>query len=125
MGIIAALGWAWALIAWFGKRDVKRYDEGLKDIEQLKLTMVTRMQLDSTMAEFRSERREMHRENQNLLTQIRETIDSNEERDAKTRHDIRDEVHVLVSKSAVLDKRIEHIEQSIKHATSPRSPRRS
>ena len=59
-GLKEYAGWALALaisiIAWFGRRDVGRYDKGLEAIAKLERDVVTRGQLDASMEQTRVER---------------------------------------------------------------------
>jgi hypothetical protein len=89
------------IIAWFCRRDMGRYDDGLKRIEVLERNTVTYDHLDKVLDQMRNDRAAMHAENQNSLDRIEAKIDANEERSSNSRHAIRDEVHALALKIAV------------------------
>lgn len=85
-------------------------------VADLEKTSLSREEWDAYITRVTHERKEMHLENQNALKEMRnisethlqrieEKIDRNEEKAAKSRHDIRDNVHALALKLAVLEKR--------------------
>jgi DNA-binding helix-hairpin-helix protein with protein kinase domain len=88
------------LVAWFSRRDMSRYDEGLKRIEILERNSVTYDHLERVLDRMRNERATMHVENQTQLNRIETKIDENEERSSKTRHDTQNELHALALKFA-------------------------
>lgn len=57
-----------ALLAWLGKRQIKRID----DLEE---DSVTREELSKTLTQMREDRLQMHRENREELKYIRERVD--------------------------------------------------
>lgn len=88
------------LVAWFCRRDMSRYDDGLKRIELLEKNTVTYDHLEMVLGQMRSDRALMHAEDQALLIRIEDKIDANERRSSDSRHAIRDEVHALALKLA-------------------------
>lgn len=102
-----------AVILWFSRRDMDRYEKGLSeiaelrvDVTELKSTMITRDDLDTFMERLDSTRRDMHVENRGILDRIEHKIDQSEERNSKTRHDIRDELHVVKLKMALIEREL-------------------
>jgi hypothetical protein len=94
-----------SLVAWFSRRDMSRYDRGLERIENLEKTSVTYDHLDRVLDQIRADRAMMHAENQSSLNRIEDKIDANEERSSKTRHDTKDEVHLLALKIAEMGRK--------------------
>jgi hypothetical protein len=66
--------------------------------------VVTRDEFERRMSALNILQGEQHRENRELLERIVEKIDRNEDRASKTRHDTKDEIHVLALKVAQLAK---------------------
>lgn len=66
-----------AIIAWFSRRDLSRYDRGLERISKLEAKSVTHEQLDRLMERMTSERAAMHIENREHLQRIEDKIDTN------------------------------------------------
>lgn len=84
-------------VSWFGKRNAER-------IDSLEKCVVTRQELEKTLAQMREDRMEQHHENRSYLERIEHKIDENETRASKTRHDTKDEVHALAMQLAVISR---------------------
>jgi cell division protein FtsB len=62
------LGVVMALLAWIGKRQIRRIDD-------LERQSVTREELSQTLKQMREDRLQMHRENREELRYIRDRVD--------------------------------------------------
>ena len=109
------------IIAWFCRRDMSRYDDGLKRIESLERNSVTYDHLERTLDKLRADGATKHAENKAYqeatraenkehLERIEEKIDRNEERASKTRHDTLDQIHAIALKFAATSRRSRNTE---------------
>lgn len=98
--ILGLLGLVVALLSWASKRLYDRVDNHL---DRHDLTYVTRPELDKRIIEMNQDREDKHQQNIATLARIERKIDENEERSAKSRHDIRDRVSTLTTQVAVLE----------------------
>lgn len=94
-----------AVLAWIGRKALDEQKQHSARLGKLEQSAVTREDLDKALEQIRSDRRAMHQENRDYLIRIEQKIDANEERDSKTRHDIRDSVNAVALKVAVLAER--------------------
>lgn len=101
--ILALLGALVAVLTWVSKRLHDRVDDHLDDHDE---KYIRREDFDRTIRQWNNDRREKHQENVETLARIERKIDTNEERSAKTRHDIRDTVQDLTTQVAVLTSRL-------------------
>jgi hypothetical protein len=98
--ILTLFGVIMALLGWASKRLHDRVDNHLDRHDH---NYVTRNELDNTIRKFHDDREDKHRQNVETLARIETKIDENEERAAKTRHEIRDKVNTLTTQVAVLE----------------------
>lgn len=111
-----ALGIIAILLSWVGIDMHRR----IKDLEGTRVTrddfdelrtsmMATFIQghaaLEKAIAQQSQARTVQHEENRETLVRMEQKIDNNEERSAKTRHDILNEVHTLALRVAVMSVR--------------------
>jgi hypothetical protein len=66
--VLGLLGALMALLAWLGRRQMRRIDD-------LERNSVTREELSQTLTQMREDRLQMHRENREELRYIRERVD--------------------------------------------------
>jgi septin family protein len=99
------------ITGWFAYRQNKLADR----VEALERGTVSTTEFGEALKAIRDDRRDMHRENREAMDEMRRVsethlcrieakMDANEERSAKTRHDIRDAVQGLAGKIRVLEK---------------------
>jgi ABC-type transporter Mla subunit MlaD len=113
--LFAVAATLWNAVLWFGRRDVKRYDDALTELAALKQQFVTHAELDkmvhshfqNALEEFSATIQSMHGENRGFLIELRQKIDAYEDRDSRTRHDIRNTVNTLLWKVAIIAQHIE------------------
>jgi septin family protein len=109
--IAAVIGLITTIGGWFAYRQNKLSER----VDALERCTVSNDEFKKAMAAMRDDRREMHRENREAMDEIKRVsethlcrieakMDINEERSAKTRHDIRDAVQGLAGKIRVLEK---------------------
>lgn len=101
--IIAALI---ALVAWFSRRDLTRYDAGLDRIAVLEKTSVTQDQLDRIMDKLRDDHAAQHAENRDALRRIEDKIDAQTERGSASRFQLRKEVHDVSLRLATIEAKL-------------------
>jgi hypothetical protein len=65
-----------AVIAWFSRRDLSRYDKGLDRISELELNTVSHEQLERALDKFSAVREAMHAENREQLQRIEKGVNS-------------------------------------------------
>lgn len=115
-GFVAALGgviWYWVKIQ--DRRDENNalkftaLNERLTDFELNHVTRTTIIQIESDWKDeinlLREERKEERLESRQALADIKRSIDENEQRNANTRHEIRDSVHAIALQLASLNAR--------------------
>lgn len=113
-GFVAALGgviWYWVKIQ--DKRDESNatrfnsFNERLTDFELSHVTRTTITEIEKEWKEeinlLREERKEERQESRQALADIKRSIDENEQRNASTRHEIRDSVHAIALQLASLN----------------------
>lgn len=109
--IAAVIGLITTICGWFAYRQNRLADR----VDELEKGTVSNDEFSKAMTAMRDDRREMHRENREAMDEIKRVsethlyrieakMDANEERSAKTRHDIRDAVQGLAGKIRVLEK---------------------
>lgn len=100
--IAIILAWLLAPVRFIVGRAVKNLDDACVRIDKLEKTCITREELKETIREWRDDRQRMHQDTKEILLRLESKVDTNEERAAKTRHDIRDSVNSVVTRVAVL-----------------------
>jgi biopolymer transport protein ExbB/TolQ len=109
--IAAVIALITTICGWFAYRQNRLADR----VDALERCTVSNDEFSKSMLAMREDRREMHRENREAMDEIKRVsethlcrieakMDANEERSAKTRHDIRDAVQGLAGKIRVLEK---------------------
>lgn len=109
--IAAVISLITIICGWFAYRQNRLSDR----VDALEKCTVSNDEFSKSMIAMREDRREMHRENREAMDEIKRVsethlyrieakMDANEERSAKTRHDIRDAVQGLAGKIRVLEK---------------------
>lgn len=109
--IAAVVALVTTITGWFAYRQNKLADR----VEALERGTVSTTAFGEALKAIRDDRREMHRENREAMDEMKRVsethlcrieakMDINEERSAKTRHDIRDAVQGLAGKIRVLEK---------------------
>jgi biopolymer transport protein ExbB/TolQ len=109
--IAAVVALVTTITGWFAYRQNKLADR----VDALERGTVSTTEFGEALKAIRDDRREMHRENREAMDEMKRVsethlcrieakMDINEERSAKTRHDIRDAVQGLAGKIRVLEK---------------------
>jgi uncharacterized membrane protein YhiD involved in acid resistance len=104
---LAACSIATTLLAMFVsaiRSEQQRQSEKLAEIDKV---YVNKEELKTLEDEIDDRIESRHQENQRTLERISNKIDVNEEKEAKTRHDIRDAVNALVIQQSVFQEKIE------------------
>lgn len=101
--MVAAFSTLLNALMWFTRGHVSRYEEGLKRIEEVERTLVTRLELKDLSQDIERKQDFQHAEIKNSFREILEKIDSNEKRRSDTEHAIRDTVSDLKLKFAVME----------------------
>jgi len=101
---IILIGIVVTIIGWFASDTRAETRRNRELIEQLRNCMVTRDELNSILARQELVGDKQHQENQRSLFKMQETIEANEERSAKTRHDTNETVHALAMQLAVFSR---------------------
>jgi len=86
------------------RAEMKRQGDKLAEIDR---DYINRNELRHEMAEVREHIERRHEENRGFLEKISNKIDVNEDKESKTRHDIRDAVNALVIQQSVFQEKIE------------------
>jgi len=89
-----------ALIIWTWTRFQGRHDRLEERVAVIEKTGMTRDEFVQKLNEWSQDRREMHRENQACLKDIRDQLIANEAKRHKTEHEILDVVNALTLKQA-------------------------
>ena len=89
-----------ALLAWTWSRFQGRHDKLEERVASIEKTAMTREEFVQKLTEWSQDRREMHRENQTCLKEIRDQLIANEAKRHKTEHEILNVVNALTMKQA-------------------------
>lgn len=102
------------LLGYLLRREQNRLDKSQssahKRITVLEQTFVNRADLKEEFREVRKQREAGQARVEALIEKIGEKIDTNEDKQAKTRHDINDSVHTLVIQAAVMNAKMTSVD---------------